>query len=543
MADTLTNIIVSDRVHADTFNSKIVTPSNAKFDSIDTQLAENTKYKNDFINVQEFYGAVGDGITDDTIALQNAFSSSNNIYIPAGNYKVSNVLYITGTNKKIFCNGVIVSTVSRLINRYLIEMQGNNILIDGLRLTTDYGSNEWMRRPEYEFINDARTIPNPLYTQWHDLRFNIFSEGILIIDSQDITVTNCHVEHVSGGIIIGNSTRIIINKNRIIETFADGIFVSSGSHDVEVTNNIVENLGDDCFTFIGYDQNGAYNCVCANNMAYNCARHLIACVNSHDITITNTNGYKMAMFPFKIWYENLGTGVLSPYNIMISNCNVWVEESQTRLNTTENSAEASIQGLNVNPLKNISITGCSVKRNVSAYYRRVLFKLFENFNINGCFFEGFHIMSQDFNNLSIVNNVIISTGLFQVWKSSFAKNYGFKFVDNYFKNLNLYPDNTLYDIYLQSTDDFTITGNTIDSGGVSKTYQVYVIGTVTQGLFDCNDIALPNGMSGIRCLGTYNDKYEVGYNSLVDGQITYSPTTQKLYIMIAGVRKEIPYTI
>jgi hypothetical protein len=46
------------------------------------------KYR-DFVSVLDF-GAVGNGVTDDTTAIQNALGTGKNVYLPPGNYLVSN---------------------------------------------------------------------------------------------------------------------------------------------------------------------------------------------------------------------------------------------------------------------------------------------------------------------------------------------------------------------------------------------------------------------------------------------------------------------
>ena len=63
----------------------------------------------DVVSVKDF-GAVGDGVTDDTAAIQNAinFSASINgcyVKIPSGTYKISSTLLITKSNIKIIGSG------------------------------------------------------------------------------------------------------------------------------------------------------------------------------------------------------------------------------------------------------------------------------------------------------------------------------------------------------------------------------------------------------------------------------------------------------
>lgn len=47
-----------------------------------------------FVNVKE-YGAIGDGIVDDTVAIRNALNASDNVFFPKGDYKIS----IPNTNR------------------------------------------------------------------------------------------------------------------------------------------------------------------------------------------------------------------------------------------------------------------------------------------------------------------------------------------------------------------------------------------------------------------------------------------------------------
>jgi hypothetical protein len=76
------------------------TPAEAINRPINLKLAE-------MVSVKDF-GAVGDGTTDDTTAIQAALNASTNVYIPAGNYKITSTLIMQSlgaTNQMVVIKG------------------------------------------------------------------------------------------------------------------------------------------------------------------------------------------------------------------------------------------------------------------------------------------------------------------------------------------------------------------------------------------------------------------------------------------------------
>jgi hypothetical protein len=91
---------------------------------------------NETVSVKDF-GAVGDGTTDDTDAINNALTAGSCIYIPAGTYKITSTLYVSA-GKKIYGDGV-----STIIKPYLasgsaaftVGNPANNVLSYGCQVT------------------------------------------------------------------------------------------------------------------------------------------------------------------------------------------------------------------------------------------------------------------------------------------------------------------------------------------------------------------------------------------------------------------------
>jgi hypothetical protein len=66
-----------------------------------------------YVSVKDF-GAVGDGTTDDTTAVQAAITAGGSIYFPVGNYKITSVLTIpTNIPLRLFGAGKSVSTITQ----------------------------------------------------------------------------------------------------------------------------------------------------------------------------------------------------------------------------------------------------------------------------------------------------------------------------------------------------------------------------------------------------------------------------------------------
>jgi len=102
----------------------------------------------DMVSVKDF-GAVGDGVTDDTAAIQAAIDAGGNIFIPSGVYKVSQLtlktgVYISGAGYDITVIDQIIGTNDDVIVSYGFGATDiKNCGITNLELNGNYFTSAW----------------------------------------------------------------------------------------------------------------------------------------------------------------------------------------------------------------------------------------------------------------------------------------------------------------------------------------------------------------------------------------------------------------
>lgn len=162
-----------------------------------------------------WYGATGDGSTDDTTAIQAALDSGNHVYVPEGDYLISTTLDISTNGQVISGDGIYSSNISIGAD------------ITGINVTGSYATIEKF------FVTGS-------------IAHSVTSHGIQIGET-------------SGG----GGARTTIRNIRVLNCGGDGIRVSDGNlgnfHDVvSITNNVHgihmtnENPDNNAWTFSGY---------------------------------------------------------------------------------------------------------------------------------------------------------------------------------------------------------------------------------------------------------------------------------------------------
>ena len=202
----------------------------ASVDLLETEVAENASPANlaDFLNVRD-YGAVGDGVTNDTPALKTCISAAQldgkGVYLPAGTYRLTEEVTLPAGMKLqgagMWKTELIFSQTTGTLygGQGLggIKASGSNTMVRDLYLKSaqtarDYGykglkgywgtgsliENVWVDQAETgawiaDFSNDAALFTDGLIMRNCRLR-NCFADGVNYASgTRNSVVENCHV--------------------------------------------------------------------------------------------------------------------------------------------------------------------------------------------------------------------------------------------------------------------------------------------------------------------------------------------------------------
>jgi Pectate lyase superfamily protein len=164
----------------------------------------------DTVSVKDF-GAIGDGITDDTAAIQNAINAASNVYVPAGTYMCGNILMksnlrITGESAAAILK-LLPNATTYSINGSVVDTNGRypgNVLCSTLNHTGGIWYDAGVRAKDqnnstyiYEnvIIENLTLDGNKANNQVGDVGLNAsaMGAGVNIMLCKNVTVQNCNI--------------------------------------------------------------------------------------------------------------------------------------------------------------------------------------------------------------------------------------------------------------------------------------------------------------------------------------------------------------
>lgn len=175
-------------------------------------------------SVKEF-GAAGDGVTDDTAALQaalNGVPAGAILEFPAGTYVYSKVLTLARSDVVLRGGNAVLK--ARTPGHQSLTIAGDRAAVVGLTL-----------------LGAARE------------RLHSLESAQLVISGRSIQVVGNTVSGgASAGIFAFGARDFRIAGNRVFATKADGIHITEGSRDGVVEGNVVHETGDDLIAVVSY---------------------------------------------------------------------------------------------------------------------------------------------------------------------------------------------------------------------------------------------------------------------------------------------------
>lgn len=180
----------------------------------------------------ESFGAVGDGRTDDTAALQRALdevSSGTELRFRAGaTYVQSDVLRLERPGVHLTGDATILAVDEE---RSSLTIAADDVVLDGLTLRIEGVTKRW----------DA----------FEQQRLRI--DGTRGVEVRDVTVDG---SAAAGVYVAGSATDFLLEDVEVVGTRADGIHITRGSSDGRIVRPVTRGTGDDGVAVVSYEQDG-----------------------------------------------------------------------------------------------------------------------------------------------------------------------------------------------------------------------------------------------------------------------------------------------
>lgn len=170
------------------------------------------------------FGAIGNGITDDTIAISKSLASSGRAYLPNKYTFLVNGL-ILNAGQKIHGAG----TLKGIPGTTMATISGNGAIVNGIRIETNGAT--------YAFVQTG----NSSKVQNVSFSGNVGHYVIAVGDRQEISgnlFDGSSATKITTPVVFNGAKKFRAFNNRFNDTLGFGIQVRNGSYEGQITNNI-----------------------------------------------------------------------------------------------------------------------------------------------------------------------------------------------------------------------------------------------------------------------------------------------------------------
>lgn len=228
------------------------------------------EFKNlDIINVKDL-GAVGDGVTDDTLAIQSAFSSGDRIvFFPVGTYLISNTILIQYSNTHVWGYGACILKDIYTHNFIMFRVENQN---DDLYHTSIHGLEFDGQKPVgYNTFISGNVEPALAYfgvpgyaTEDHKIRdlyiHDNIGRGIALSATtspfqstlKNVVIESCRIVNTRHAIVQSIVTQTVVSNCVLDGSFDENYTIDNGCLGTKIVNSYLGEryLGSGC---IGID--------------------------------------------------------------------------------------------------------------------------------------------------------------------------------------------------------------------------------------------------------------------------------------------------
>jgi hypothetical protein len=171
------------------------------------------------VNVKSDFGAIGDGVTNDTVAIQNAIATGKHVYFPTGNYLVLDALTCS-TKGQVFKGAGRDASVIKVPNTFNLGASGVFVCTSGEPGPQWHDLGISFVQPDTSTRASLTNYPPAIFAQW----------------TPRFTIKNCKITNAMIGIDMrGNSGGAFIDLLEI-SAYTVGIDIDGSLDSIRISN-------------------------------------------------------------------------------------------------------------------------------------------------------------------------------------------------------------------------------------------------------------------------------------------------------------------